>query len=473
MVGRFRALFVVVVLAVGAIAATAYLGYHRGLMVGARPGGVEVASASVNGSIFGGDSDSALLGAARDDLETRFYKPVNPQTPITGEAQALSAYLKKHGVAHPQLPSETANGDAAHDTGSLASILAFAQKRYDARLASNTASSDLTAAALSGILDSVHDRWTVYLPPHEIAQLDESLAGGDFGGIGVYIEQLKDLRIIVVPIDDMPAAESGLKPGDVVDAVDGVSTHDLSLDRVEQLIRGPSGSAVTILAHALAPIKAKQPAQHTYRVVRAIIHVPSVSKKMVGRIDYIRLADFGETSAAEIRSALLFGKTHHADGYILDLRNNGGGLVNAAVDISSLFIPQGPIVSTIKRDGSKTTLEANGDAISGVKPLVVLVNGYTASASEITAGALQDYHLATIIGTKTFGKGVVQSIYAMPNNGALKITTARYVTPLGRDIQHRGIVPDVIVPDPNPMLIDTKADPQLAAAKARLHELLR
>ena len=191
-------------------------------------------------------------------------------------------------------------------------------------------------------------------------------------------------------------------------------------------------------------------------------------------IEYMQLSEFGETSGDEVRTAMLDGHAKGAKGYILDLRDNGGGFLETAVKISSLFVPQGTIVSTIRRDGQRTTSEALGTAIAGLQPLVILVNKYTASASEITAGALQDYHLATLMGTKTFGKGVVQSIYPMPDQGALKITTARYVTPLGRDIQHRGIEPDIVVnQDVDPSLIDTPADKQLAAAKARLRSLNR
>ncbi|MBV8584154.1 MAG: hypothetical protein JO241_09175, partial [Candidatus Eremiobacteraeota bacterium] len=214
--------------------------------------------------------------------------------------------------------------------------------------------------------------------------------------------------------------------------------------------------------------------ERSYAIVREIIHVPTVRAKMEDGLDYIRLSDFGTTSGEEVRKALLDGQAKGAKGYILDLRDNGGGLLDAAVQISSLFVPQGTIVSTIRRDGTSTSEEALGTAIPGLHPLVILVNKYTASASEITSGALQDYHLATLIGTRTFGKGVVQSIYPLPDNGALKITTARYVTPLGRDIQHHGIVPDIVIDqDADPSLIDTPADKQLAAAKARLHSLLR
>jgi carboxyl-terminal processing protease len=187
---------------------------------------------------------------------------------------------------------------------------------------------------------------------------------------------------------------------------------------------------------------------------------------MEGGIDYVRLADFGQTSAEEVRAAMLQGKREHARGYILDLRNNGGGLLDAAVDISSLFIPQGTIVSTIDRGGDKESKSATGRAI-GVAPLVLLVNKYTASASEITAGAVQDYRVGTIVGTRTFGKGVVQSLYNMPDRSALKITTARYVTPLGRDIHHKGVNPDVTIDQRvDAPIIDTANDKQLAAAKS-------
>ena len=195
--------------------------------------------------------------------------------------------------------------------------------------------------------------------------------------------------------------------------------------------------------------------------------------KKEGDIEYIRLADFGTTSADEVHRALLQGKTNGAKGYILDLRDNGGGLLRAAVDISSFIIPQGTIVSTIDRAGNRDVESANGDAIPNLGPIVVLVNKYTASASEITSGALQDYRAATIIGTKTFGKGVVQNVYRMPDQGSLKITTARYVTPLGRDIQHRGITPDVVIEQDPLIWPGSTNDKQLEAAKARLQRLIR
>lgn len=412
---------------------------------------------------------AALVDRAVRMLEIDFYKPIDPQTPIAGELTALHSYLIEKRVGHAALPSVTASGNVSEDAARAGEVLAFAQQHYGADVGSN-ARADLTDAALRGIMSSVRDPYTVYLSPREIQGLNESLSGGNFGGIGVYIYQLKDGRIVVQPIEAMPAARAGMKPGQVVDSVDDKPVRGMNIDHVEELIRGEAGSLVRIRAHAYnAPSS-----ERTYSIVREIIHVPTVRSKMESGLDYIRLSDFGTTSADEMRKALLDGRAHGARGYILDLRDNGGGLLDAAVEISSLFIPQGTIVSTIRRDGRKTSEDALGDAIGGLQPLAILVNKYTASASEITAGALQDYHLATLVGTRTFGKGVVQSIFPLADEGALKITTARYVTPAGRDIQHHGIEPNVaIAQDPNPALIDTPADKQLAAAKARLERSIR
>jgi len=409
-------------------------------------------------------SSPQLAGLAMRKLEESYYKTVDPQTIVAGEQASLREYLHAKKVLNVTLPSDNASGDPSRDADLAMSQVAYAQQHYAERLG-NAGRSDISDAALRGIMGSLKDPYTVYLSPREYQGLHESLSGGNFGGIGVYIYQLKDGRIVVQPIEQMPAARSGMKPGEVVDTVGDKSVRGLTLDRVEAMIRGEPGTTVDMTTH---PFKGGG-SERKYSIVREIIHVPSVRAKMEDGIDYIRLADFGETSGDEVRAALLDGHTKGAKGYILDLRDNGGGLLETAVQISSLFVPQGTIVSTIRRDGERTTSEALGTAIGGLQPLVILVNKYTASASEITAGALQDYHLATLIGTKTFGKGVVQSIFPMPDQGALKITTARYVTPLGRDIQHRGIDPDIVVnQDVDPALIDTPADKQLAEAKVRL-----
>jgi carboxyl-terminal processing protease len=452
-----------------AAAAAIFISYRWGPL--ARQSVLEVATTGDLRDLFGsnGPQGSMLVDLALRKLESDFYKPIDPQTPLAGESAGLRELLNAKRVDGAALPSETAEGDPRLDGERAGNLLAFAQQRYASDVGPS-GREDLTDAALRGIMNSVHDPYTVYLSPREIQGLNESLSGGNFGGIGVYIYQLKDGRIVLQPIELLPAARAGMKPGEIVDSVDGKSVRGMSIDRVEELIRGEVGTAVRVRGHAYTAPSTEQ----TFTIVREIIHVPTVRAKIEDGLDYIRLSDFGTTSAEEVRKALLDGRERGARGYILDLRDNGGGLLDAAVEISSLFIPQGTIVSTIRRDGQRTSQEALGDAIEGLRPLAVLVNKYTASASEITAGALQDYRLATLIGTRTYGKGVVQSIFPMPDQGALKITTARYLTPAGRDIQHHGIEPDVVVQqDVNPALIDTRADKQLAAAKARLQAGLR
>ncbi len=464
-----RALLAALVVVAVATASALFIGY-RSTILAAAPGGFDVATTGDLSDLFAGGrmNGTRLVDIALSKLESAYYKPIDPQTPVRGEAGALEGYLRAKNVG-AALPNEKANASARSDPQVVADLLAYAQEHYASKLGAN-GSTELTDAALRGIMSSVKDPYTVYLSPREIQGLNEELSGGNFGGIGVYIYQLKDGRIILQPIEEMPASRAGMKPGEIVDAVGGKSVRGLPLDQVEQMIRGEVGTVVHLTTH---PYNGKG-SERSYDIVREIIHVPTVRAKMENGFDYIRLSDFGVTSGDEVRKALVDGQSKGAKAYILDLRDNGGGLLDAAVEISSLFIPQGVIVSTIRRDGQSTSEEARGDAMPGLGPLVVLVNKYTASASEITSGALQDYHLATLIGTRTFGKGVVQSIYPMPDRGALKITTARYVTPHGRDIAHRGIVPDIVIDqDPDPAIIDTPADKQLTAAKAHLHQVIQ
>lgn len=468
---KFRALIAAALVAAVAFAGAAslmYFGYQRGYSAGqtqvAADGMLSDRIAGVDLRSILGPSQSGehLVALAFRQLERTYYKSVDPQTLLSGERSSIARLLQSDGVK-AALPRARATGDQNTDLQSSDAQLAYAQNHYAGRLKGNGTVA-ITQAALRGIMSSLGDPYTVYLSPQEIQSLDESLNGGNFGGIGVYILPLRDGQILLQPIEGLPAARAGVKPGDIVVAVDGTRVGHMAIDKVERMIRGEKGTTVTITAH---PYKQKK--ESTYRIVRDIIHVPTVRAKMENGYDYIRLSDFGETSATEVRRALLFGKAHAAKGYILDLRDNGGGLLNAAIEISSYFIPHGAVVSTIDRQGNRDVSQALGDSIGGLHPLVVLVNKYTASASEITSGAIQDYRLGTLVGTKTFGKGVVQSIYPMPDRSALKITTARYVTPLGRDIQHRGIQPDVVVDqNPDPGLIDTPRDKQLAAAKARL-----
>lgn len=463
---KFRALTAALIVVAVALAGALYLGYRSGLQAAQSTSSDlsgDVASVDLGSFLGSGSPDERLIDLAFRRVEETFYKPIDAQTLLDGERQGLKVVLRAKHLNASILPRNLATGNPVQDKAHINNELAFAQKHFGSRVGNV----ELTQSAIRGMMDALRDPYTVYLSPREIQGLNESLEGGNFGGIGVYIVQdPKTGDVLVDPIEGLPAARAGMKPGDIVEAVDGHSTKGLKLDSVERLIRGPAGTTVHIATHPY-----KKSSHRAFTIVRETIHVPTVKAKMEDNntVDYIRLSDFGETSADEIKKALLYGKAHHAKSYILDLRNNGGGLLEAAVRISSYFLPRGPIVSTIDRQGANDTQDASGDSIDGLTPLVILVNKYTASASEITAGALQDYKLAELVGTKTFGKGVVQSIYPLPDSGALKITTARYVTPLGRDIQHKGIKPDIVInQNPDPTIIDTPKDRQLAAAKAYL-----
>jgi carboxyl-terminal processing protease len=404
------------------------------------------------------------LDNAFRQVEKNYYKPIDAQTLLTGERKELIGYLKAHKIGDPAIPLFSATGDEDKDIRALNRDLELAQSMYGKQ----TSNAELTQAAIRGMLDALGDPYTTYLSPREINSLEESLKGGDFGGIGVYIVQdPRTKAILVEPIEGTPAFRAGVRTADRVLSVDGHSVATMPMDDVERLIRGKIGTIVHLQIQSRGG-----KALRTVAITREQIYVPSVHAKLEDGFDYVRLADFGQTSYDEVRKALLDGKAHGAKGYILDLRNNGGGLLEAAVEISSLFIPQGTIVSTIDRAGNRETKGATHDSI-GAAPLVLLVNKYTASASEITAGAVQDYKVGTLIGTKTFGKGVVQSIYNTSDGGALKITTAKYVTPLGRDIHHKGIEPDVIVDQSVELPIDTVKDLQLAAAKSYLRRIAR
>ena len=433
--------------------------------VDASPGGLAALDLrDVLANAHGGDQ--RMLDNAFRQVEKAYYKPLEAQTLLSGEQRELVAYLKRHGIASPAIPALTATGDEAKDASALNKDLDVAQSLYGKR----TSNVELTQAAIRGMLDSLGDPYTTYLSPREIQTLEESLKGGDFGGIGVYIVQdPRSKHVLVQPIDGTPADKAGVKTGDRILAVDGHAVATLKLDEIENLIRGRIGTSVVLRVESRSEKSARN-----VSITRQQIYVPSVLAKREDGFEYIRLADFGQTSYDEVRKAVLDGKAHDVKGYILDLRNNGGGLLDAAVQISSLFIPQGTIVSTIDRAGDRDTKTATHESV-GAAPLVILVNKFTASASEITAGAVQDYKVGTLIGTKTFGKGVVQSIYNTSDGGALKITTAKYVTPLGRDIQHKGIQPDVYVDQAvdAPMMIDTSKDLQLAAAKSYLRRIAR
>ncbi len=396
-----------------------------------------------------------ILDISLEHVHDRYYKAVNDEDLLKGERTGLIKFLaKKHTTALIPMPSS--DGDVTHDETVANKMLTDALDKYGNAVGED----ELTFAAVEGMLESLGDPYTVFLSPREIRSLNELIKGGDFGGIGIYIgkDQKTKQVLVLTPIEGTPARRAGLKSGDTIVSVDGHAAVPLDLDSVMNLIRGKVGTPVKL------DIARHGEADKVYTVVREQIHVPSVAYHMIGKdVGYVQLYDFGDTSEREMTSALNALFKQGAKAIVFDLRNNGGGLLDAAVQVSSKFIADGPIVSTINRKGQVETEDAYQDAVPP-HPLVVLVNQYTASASEITAGAIQDSRVGVLLGVKTYGKGVVQTIYDLPGSSAVKITTARYVTPNGRDINKKGIEPNIVVPmDPKIVGLDAK-DTQLKAA---------
>jgi carboxyl-terminal processing protease len=317
----------------------------------------------------------------------------------------------------------------------------------------------MTKDALKGMLTGL-DPHSDYMDEDEYREMLAD-SHGEFAGIGTELTRDESHPKIISPIDDTPAARAGLKPGDVILRIDGHPTEGMTLkDAVDQL-RGPAGTKVRVLILRLG----QRPFEVT--LTRAVIKVASVKSHLEpGRVGYIRITTFAEKTQSEFIDALDHLKREaggHLEGLVLDLRNDPGGLLDTAVRVAGDFLDGGVIVSTHGRNPGEDetyTAQAEGDRVRGV-PVIVLVNGASASASEIVAGALQDRHRATILGTRSFGKGSVQTIIPLDGHGALRLTTARYYTPSGRSIQGMGIAPDVVVLPPR--------DQQIAQATV-LHE---
>jgi carboxyl-terminal processing protease len=264
---------------------------------------------------------------------------------------------------------------------------------------------------------------------------------GSYSGIGIYIG-IKDKQLIVIsPIKDTPAWKSGLKPKDKIMAIDGKPTKDMALDEAVSLIRGPRGSIVTV---SILRSSAKDPKD--YKIPREKIVIKSVETEIFdGGIGYIKLNTFENQNAAdEMEKALNNMKGKNIKGIMLDVRNNGGGLLQNAIEIGSMFMKDGVIVYTIDRDGKKETISSTGNQIWD-RPIVMLINESSASASEILAGALHDNNKAKLVGTKSFGKASVQNVKQLEDGSAILITIAKYLTPNGTDITKKGIEPDYSV----------------------------
>jgi carboxyl-terminal processing protease len=356
----------------------------------------------------------------------------------------LAASLSLAGCDIKDTPPESATAQSSYEQnlGMITGVMQRVRKSY----VTPVSSQQLSDNALKGILTGL-DPHSDYMNAKEFAQMESDLSG-KFGGLGMTIEEENGLPQILAPIDGTPAAKSGIEPGDLIVQIDGQPTDGMPLDDVVSRLRGKIGSTVTIT------IQRNDQKPFDLALTRETVNVPSVKWVLeANKIGYARISSFDDDTQKEMLDAIaeLQRKAGgHLNGFVLDLRDDPGGELDAAIDVAGDFLDGGTIVVTRGRepeDNHAYTASRAGDRIKDV-PMVVLINGASASAAEIVPGALQDYHRAKLMGTRSFGKGSVQSIIPLGNGGALRLTTALYYTPKGRSIQGIGLQPDIPVAIP-------------------------
>ncbi|QYX56264.1 S41 family peptidase [Roseovarius sp. SCSIO 43702] len=315
---------------------------------------------------------------------------------------------------------------------------------------------ELIEAAINGMLTSL-DPHSGYLPPEDAAQMQEQTRG-EFGGLGIEVTQEEGFVKVVSPIDGTPADNAGIEAGDFITHVDGESVLGLTLNEAVDLMRGPVGSeiVITVVREGEEPFDVS--------IIRDTIELTAVRARTEQNTVVLRVTTFNDNTFPNLEEGLkeqveAAGGWDKVNGLVLDLRNNPGGLLTQAIKVADAFLDAGEIVSTRGRDpqDGERFNATEGDLSQG-KPIVVLINGGSASASEIVAGALQDHRRAVVVGTKSFGKGSVQTVMPLRGDGAMRLTTARYYTPSGRSIQALGVSPDILVPQPRRTEEDTEED---------------
>ncbi|MBC7144380.1 MAG: S41 family peptidase [Thioclava marina] len=362
-------------------------------------------------------------------------------------------------VAAPLMAQETKQPDTVYQQLDLFGDI-FEKIRQD--YVEPVDSKKLIDAAINGMLSSL-DPHSSYLPPDDYADMRVQTRGS-FGGLGIEVTQEDGFVKVVSPMDGTPAADAGIQSGDFITAVDGESLMGMSLDQAVDKMRGPVGSEITI---TLVREGEQEPFDVT--LTRDTIKLTAVRGRHDGSTVILRITTFNDQTYPNLEDSIKkqveeIGGMDKVDGFIVDLRNNPGGLLTQAIKVADAFLDKGEIVSTRGRNpqDSERFNATPGDQADG-KPIVVLINGGSASASEIVTGALQDHHRAIVVGTKSFGKGSVQTVMPIQGEGAMRLTTARYYTPSGRSIQSLGIAPDVVVPQPDQPKADQKAEDDKAA----------
>jgi carboxyl-terminal processing protease len=335
----------------------------------------------------------------------------------------------------------TAQSDDKEETYRQLSLFGDVFERVRSDYVEEVTDQDLVEAAINGMLTSL-DPHSGYLPDDNFKKMQVQTTGR-FGGLGIEVTMENGFVKVVSPIDDTPAAKAGLQPEDLIVTVDDISLVGLTLAEAVEKLRGPVGSEIRIM------VQRAQDEPFEVSIIRDEIKIKSVRSRLYDTIGYVRITTFSEQTTPGLMNAVddLYAETNgNLSGIVLDLRNNPGGLLNEAIRVSDAFLEEGEIVSTRGRDDSdiQHAYARAGDITRGL-PIVILINSGSASASEIVAGALKDHRRAILMGTRSFGKGSVQTIVPLPGHGAMRLTTARYFTPSGVSIQARGIEPDIEV----------------------------
>lgn len=405
-------------------------------------------------------------------LKNEYFFKIDPNQMLNGAISGINEYIKKKfSIKSDIINKIPKDQDISKSEIYFKEEYSGILKKYHDKINEE----DLVYSSLKGMLGILNeppydDPYTIAMSPKEFRILNEQMTGGNFAGVGVYIQLDKknnNQLTVVEPIENTPAYNAGLKSGDQIIKIDGEPTEGIDIDVAVQKIRGPVGTSVTLT------IKRTKAEAFTKNIpiTRSQIHVKSAVPKLLNKkIGYIKLRIFARDTNEELHDAIDKLLKKDVKALVLDLRNNGGGFINSAVDVCSKFMPKGSLVVSVVnyRKHTRETYRAY-DYKHIELPLIVLINQYSASASEIVAGALQDTQRAILIGEKSFGKGSVQNICPLPNEGALKYTIALYLTPKGRNINKTGINPDYEV-KMDVDLIDSKDDTQLKKAVEIIQE---
>jgi carboxyl-terminal processing protease len=383
----------------------------------------------------------------------------------------LAGVLLTTQVAGPLIAQEASSNSSVYEQLDLFGDIF---ERIRAQYVEEVDSQKLIEAAINGMLTSL-DPHSSFMAADDFADMQVQTRG-EFGGLGIEVTQEDGFVKVVSPMDGTPADAAGIQSGDFITHVNGESVLGLTLDQAVELMRGPIGSEIII-----SVVREGVPDPFDVSIIRDTIKLTAVKSRVVGSTVVLRITTFNDQTYPGLEEAMKksvaeLGGMDNVNGFVIDLRNNPGGLLNQAIRVSDAFLESGEIVSTRGRnpeDGERFNAEP-GDLAMG-KPVVMLINGGSASASEIVAGALQDHRRAIVVGTRSFGKGSVQTVIPTRDNGAMRLTTARYYTPSGRSIQALGVMPDIVVNQPmvDPEETGTETAAAEAAANARSEADLR